>query len=562
MQYYKPHSYLAMNPNNIKSLIYCRVSSQKQDSDGSGNSAQETRCRDYAMFKGYEVEAVFQDKYTGGGNFMKRPAMRQLLAYVDEHPETHYVVIFDDLKRFARDVKFHWELRKEFQVRYLKPECLNFTFDETPEGAFIETIIAAQGELERHQNKRAVMQKMIARMQRGIYCLGTIPYGYTYVKSDVHGGKILQIHEHDAEIAKTAFERFANGSLFHIKDVAHFLNTYGTKHNKKSFTLTATKNMLTNILYTGYVEYPRWNIALMKGIHEPIISLKVFEQVQERIQGKIPQRTRKDMREDFPLRGYINCIHCHHPLTASWSTSRSKEKHPYYRCNAKECIMKGKSITQKELHDKYLLYIEPLTPKPDIRERAKLKILSKAIEKQKERYAETVTYKEKIDSIELQISTLIERITAQTDKTLIELYEKEVAKLNKKKLLIEAEISQSEHVGAEELEPLVDKAFEPFENPYVTWQNGKYRPRKLVQDMLFNANLEYKKNIGFGTAIKSIILRLYEEIERDFAQNSTRVHSQDISWNQEPSIVDTHWDELIREIKRIASLKDSLSDKH
>jgi hypothetical protein len=28
-------------------------------------------------------------------------------------------------------------------------ECLNFKFEDTPEGKFIETIIAAQGELER-----------------------------------------------------------------------------------------------------------------------------------------------------------------------------------------------------------------------------------------------------------------------------------------------------------------------------------------------------------------------------------------------------------------------------
>ena len=86
-----------------KALIYCRVSSTKQAVEGHGLDSQEHRCRDYAAARGYEVEAVFPDDVTGGGDFMKRPGMVALISYLDaQRDRKAYVVIFDDLKRFAR----------------------------------------------------------------------------------------------------------------------------------------------------------------------------------------------------------------------------------------------------------------------------------------------------------------------------------------------------------------------------------------------------------------------------------------------------------------------------
>ena len=150
----------------VKAVIYCRVSSKSQELEGNGLESQETRCREYARAKGYFVEAMFPDTITGGGDFMQRPGMVALLSYLDAQPSENYVVIFDDLKRFARDTRFHLDLRDAFRLRGAQIECLNFKFEDSPEGEFIETIMAAQGALERKQNGRQVAQKMKARMQR------------------------------------------------------------------------------------------------------------------------------------------------------------------------------------------------------------------------------------------------------------------------------------------------------------------------------------------------------------------------------------------------------------
>ena len=55
-----------MTSANKNAVIYCRVSDKKQIKEGSGLSSQETRCREFARHKGYEVEKVFHERAVTG----------------------------------------------------------------------------------------------------------------------------------------------------------------------------------------------------------------------------------------------------------------------------------------------------------------------------------------------------------------------------------------------------------------------------------------------------------------------------------------------------------------
>ena len=67
-------------PVPAKAVIYCRVSDPKQVTRGSGLGSQETRCREYARAKGYEVVEVFRDEGASGG-MIERPGMLTMLAF-------------------------------------------------------------------------------------------------------------------------------------------------------------------------------------------------------------------------------------------------------------------------------------------------------------------------------------------------------------------------------------------------------------------------------------------------------------------------------------------------
>jgi DNA invertase Pin-like site-specific DNA recombinase len=246
-----------------KAIIYCRVSSTKQKTEGSGLDSQEHRCRQYAAQHGYEVEAVFPDDASGGGDFMKRPGMVALLTYLDVQPGKPYVVIFDDLKRFARDIEFHMKLRKEFDRRGATLECLNFRLENSPQGKFFERLAALTGELEREQNSLQVVQKSKARLERGYSIVSRPPVGYRYERDRIHG-KIFVRDEPLASIAQEALEGFASGRFSSQAEVKRFLEGQpafpkdlpngGIRHFKVT-------RLLTRVAYAGYIESPGYQVS-------------------------------------------------------------------------------------------------------------------------------------------------------------------------------------------------------------------------------------------------------------------------------------------------------------
>jgi len=258
-------------------LIYNRVSSVQQETEGSGLLSQEHRCIQYAESKGYivEKERIFHDTFSGGGDFMRRPAMRELLEYIDDNPKDNYVVIFDDLKRFARDTKFHIELRSEFNVRKVKVECLNFNFEDTPEGNFVETILAAQNQLEREQNRRQVIQKQKSRLESGYWAFHG-PVGYKMTKVPGSNGKIA-VPDHKEEHLKEALVGFANYRFTYVVEVAQFLKDKGVLGKSRADRyIDSIKYLLSNPFYAGFIEYKEWDVKRIKGVHKPIISEDIY----------------------------------------------------------------------------------------------------------------------------------------------------------------------------------------------------------------------------------------------------------------------------------------------
>lgn len=74
--------------------------------------------------------------------------------------------------------------------------------------------------------------------------------------------------------------------------------------------------------------------------HEPLISEKTFQAVQDRINGK--SRPHAKLNEDFPLRGFVKCNACGKNLTGGWVKGR-KERYARYWCWTKGCGAVGMS---------------------------------------------------------------------------------------------------------------------------------------------------------------------------------------------------------------------------
>jgi site-specific DNA recombinase len=124
-----------------RAVIYARVSSAKQVSEGSGLSSQETRCREYAKFKGYDVSEVFTDDMTGG--IAGRPGMNAMLAYLRKHRRDPHVVIIDDISRFARGLEAHLALRTSIAKAGGVLQSPSIEFGEDSDSVLVENLLAS-----------------------------------------------------------------------------------------------------------------------------------------------------------------------------------------------------------------------------------------------------------------------------------------------------------------------------------------------------------------------------------------------------------------------------------
>ena len=345
-------------------LICCRISDKKQQI-GSGLDSQEHRCRQHAEVNGYLVEEVFTETVSGGKSLFERSEIQQLLTHLDKNRNSgkNYVVIFDDHKRFSRETENHLVLRRMLRERGDRVEFLNFSPQETPEGRFSETIFAAQAQLEREQNARQSRQKSIARLERG-YCVHAVPpIGYRYVQSKA-GGKELVREEPFASIVAEAMNGYATGRFSSQAEVMRFLESqpeFPKDLPGGRIRQYKVVRMLRQKLYAGYVGMEKWGVAVRDAVHEPLVSKSTFARIQDRLDGRVYVPARKDLHEDFPLRGAVECSCCGVPLTAAWSTGKTK-RHPYYRCRTKSCEMYGKSIRRDKIEGEFESLLRDVQP--------------------------------------------------------------------------------------------------------------------------------------------------------------------------------------------------------
>lgn len=481
-------------------LIYCRVSSTKQRLEGSGLESQEQRCRAYADEKGYAVEAVFPDDVSGGGDFMQRPGMVALLSYLDAQKGKPYAVIFDDLKRFARDTEFHLKLRREFAKRGALIECLNFRLEDTPEGKFIETVIAAQGELEREQNRRQVVQKMKARVESGFWVFRA-PVGYRYVTAESGGGKVLVPDEPLALVVREALEGYARGHFASQAEVQRFLERdphFPKDRPDGSIRAMTVTRLLKKAVYAGYVEAPKWDVSLRKGRHNGLISFETHQRILDNLEGGARgPAARKDYNEDFPLRGFVLCDCCSRPMTAAWS--KGKRRHyAYYRCETRGCEAKSKSVPRAKMEDGFAEIMQRMRPAEGLFKLAKAMLRDAWDMRLAHAQSTKDALLKQVRDTERQIGNLLDRVVDATSPSVVNAYEGRIGKLEREKIVLSERAAKVVPPNGR-LEDCIEHALIFLANPWILYKNGDFVMRQTVLRLAFSEPLRYSQNGVYGT---------------------------------------------------------------
>ncbi|WDR02373.1 recombinase family protein [Devosia algicola] len=346
-----------LKPN--KAVIYCRVSSVKQTKEGDGLASQETRCREFAGYRGYDVAEVFRDDVSG--SLKERPGMRLMLAFLKKQKKEPHIVIIDDISRLARGVEAHIELRAAITLAggILESPSVEFgeDADSEPSRISFSDCRAAPAPQECGANKEPH-----ARSRHERILGGAPPIGYRMERKPGHG-KFLVRDEPFATIVADALQGYASGRFETIVEVKRFLEAqpawpkdkHGEIHQERINELFARP------VYAAHMTHEQWGLHLIPAKHEPLVSLETWIAVQERHTGMAKAPVRKDFREDFPLRGFVTCGDCGEPLTACWSKGRSAS-YRYYLCDTRGCAMARKSVRGEVIEGDFEKLLGALRP--------------------------------------------------------------------------------------------------------------------------------------------------------------------------------------------------------
>lgn len=493
-----------------KCLIYCRISDLKQK-EGSGLESQEYRCRQKAAELGLPVERVFKDVYSGGGDYTKRPGMIELLNFLEKKQKENFVLLFDDLKRLARDTMFHWQLRHAMKNFGAQLVCLNYSFDETPEGEFMETLFAAQGQLERQQIGRQTRQKTEARLLSGYYSF-VAPVGFKYMKSKTEG-KILIRDEPVASIIQEGMEGFASGRFQTKVEVKRFFEA-APEFPKQSSSGRIGNNqvdaILQNPLYAGFIEFKPWGVSLRQGRHEGMVSYEKFCIIQDRLNGRAYVPARKDLNKDFVLRNFVTCV-CGNALTAAWSKSGTGKRHAYYVCQNRKCDLKGKSVRRDKLEAEFEDLLATIVPNTNL-VRAFGKMLKKHWDHLiNQQAARSQVLEKELGATDKKIEQLLDRIVDANSSEVAKSLESRLETLQNNKIILREKMEQCGR-PARPFDDLYRTAMDFIANPLSLWRLGGYEGKRTVLKLVFSGRIEYDRTALYRTPVLAAPFRALRDL--------------------------------------------------
>ena len=352
---------------------------------------------------------------------------------------------------------------------------------------------------------------MTARMMNGYWAFRA-PVGFKSIRTGGHG-KLLHKDEPIASVIKEIYEGYAAGRFDGMAEIMRYLKSHPAwpADKRKTLSVERVMELMSRAHYAGYLHAPEWGIIMLKGKHEPIISLETFEAVQARIKGKSRTFTRYDVNESFPLRGYVTCSDCGHAYSACFSTGRSK-RYPYYLCHTKNCASYGRSIRKEVLEGQFEELLRSLRPTPELFELAQEMFRDLWNARMSSETSNVKHLQAEVVRVERQIEQIVDRIIASDMATMVTAFENRVRGLELEKALLAEKIAQCGRPIAD-FDATHRTAMQFLENPYRIWLSERLCDKRNTVKLAFAEPIPYDRKHGFRTATAAVPFRIFKALE-------------------------------------------------
>lgn len=335
-------------------VLYTRVSTAEQAKDNNSLAVQEQRLRDYCKHNGLKIIRAFEDAGESART-TERPQFQAMLAFCRQNKKQISHLVVCNLSRFSRDVADTALTVATLESLGIKLVSVDEpVINETAVGKLSRNILASFGQFFSDDLSEKTRYRMRAAVNEGRF-VWVAPIGYQNQQREKGQEARIIVDPERGPLVRNAFELMASGRYATGDAVLRAVTAMGLVTRKgNSLTKQSFARMLQNPIYAGWIVTGELKV---RGTHDPLVSDELFQQVQDKINGK--SSPHKQVSEDFPLRGFARCSSCEKNLTAGWAKGR-KDKYARYWCWTKGCGAIG--ISSGELERHWLVVLSRMQP--------------------------------------------------------------------------------------------------------------------------------------------------------------------------------------------------------
>ena len=344
---------------------YVRVSDERQDEYSP--DSQLKKIREYAAKEGYLIpdEYVFYDDGISGKSVRKRADFNRMIALAKDKDHSFDRIYVWKLSRFARNQEESIVYKNLLRKIGVSVVSVSEPLPEGPFGSLIERIIEWMDEFYLINLGTEVSRGMNEKVSRGEPAVPA-PFGYingdkTYLPDEESGA---------ADVIREIFQRYADGEK--QREIAISLGQRGIRTRRGNMPENRwVEYILWNPAYIGKIrwtpdgskvvskrDYTNENIMLIDGNWQPLISIELWDKVQDMLTAQKLAYSKYAKRQqpiEYMLKGLVKCSVCGGTLAMSSVISGKNKTRTMQCCNyARAACHTSHSITVPKLESAFI----------------------------------------------------------------------------------------------------------------------------------------------------------------------------------------------------------------
>lgn len=481
-------------------VLYVRVSTDEQANQVQNLPTQERKCTDRCKRDGLAVEKTFVDAESA--RTAERPQFQAMLDYCRKHKGKITHVVFTDLSRLARNVGDQSVTLATLRQLGITPVSCDERIEDSAAGKLSVNLLGAVNQFFSDSLSERIKYRMSAGVQQGRW-LWVAPIGYLNAKAA--GGPELRIDPQRADLVRKAFELVASRT-YTLEEVLRRINLLGlnTRHGRP-LTKQTLSRLLRNQIYAGWIVSGENKV---KGLHQPLVSQTLFDEVQDALAGKTSAPVvHKKVNSEFPLKGFVMCSGCGKKLTAGFVKGR-KEKYPRYWCWNPQCTVRV-SASREEIESAFVGILSMMEPTQELLNR--LPEIAKTY--WAHRLERITTDRRVLSSRQADAKTLNQKILLQKVNgelspedfaTLKETVTQQIAEVEAQLNALDAETSTVQGLLEETQRSIVDLV--------KAWRNGGVQQRQELAFSLYPEGLRYSPETKYFEPHNTLLMNSMHEM--------------------------------------------------